>query len=51
MDNRTSMRYDQIRDQWCVDLRGKEYGLHCGESFELCIGSKAIPCSLELASK
>lgn len=49
--NRTKMRYDQNQDQWYVNLSGKEYGLHCGESFELYIGRKAIPCQLELAKK
>jgi len=49
--NRTRIRYDQIQDQWCVELDGREYGLHCGESFELYIGRKTIPCRLELASK
>jgi hypothetical protein len=45
------MRYDQIKDQWYVVLRGREYSLHCGENFELYIGRKAIPCQLELANK
>jgi hypothetical protein len=45
------MSYDQIQDQWYVVLSGREYGLHCGESFELYIGRKAIPCQLELADK
>jgi hypothetical protein len=45
------MHYDQMRDQWCLDLAGRKYGLHCGESFELYIGRKAIPCQLELDSK
>ncbi|MDC3418738.1 DUF5348 domain-containing protein [Aquibacillus salsiterrae] len=49
--NKTRMRYDQGRDQWFVNLDGREYVLHCGESFELYIGSNALLCQLELASK
>lgn len=49
--NRTRMRYDKDQDQWYVVKDGKEYGLNCGESFELYIGRKAIPCQLELANK
>lgn len=45
------MHYNQIRDQWYVDIHGREYGHHCGESFELYIGPKTIPCQLELANK
>lgn len=48
---KTRMRYDQMQDQWYVDLTGRKYGLHCGESFELYIGHEAIPCQLELGSK
>lgn len=48
---KTTMRYDDAQEQWCIDIKGKEYSLHCGESFELFIGSKPIPCCLELASK
>ncbi|MFK4997413.1 DUF5348 domain-containing protein [Bacillus sp. N9] len=49
--NRTKMHYDRVRDQWYVLLGGKEYGLHCGEVFDLYIGRKTIPCQLELANK
>ena len=45
------MRYDYIQDQWCVDLNGREYGLHCGEKLELYVGRRTIPCRLELANK
>ncbi|WP_203557049.1 DUF5348 domain-containing protein [Bacillus sp. B15-48] len=45
------MRYDQNQDQWYVALSGGEYGLHCGECFELYIGRTAIPCRLELANR
>jgi hypothetical protein len=48
---KTRMHYDQMQEQWYVDLAGRKYGLHCGESFELYIGRKAIPCQLELSNK
>jgi hypothetical protein len=49
--NKTRMHYDNMHDQWYVDLAGRKYSLHCGESLELYIGHKAIPCQLELGSK
>jgi len=49
--NKYNMHYDQNQEQWLVKLRGREYALHCGESFELYIGQKPIPCRLELADK
>jgi hypothetical protein len=42
------MMYDPIQNRWIVGLNGRTYGLHCGESFELIIGSNKIPCRLEL---
>lgn len=48
---KTRMRYDELQDQWVVVLNGKEYGLHCGEGFELYVGQKAIPCQIELGKK
>lgn len=48
---KTKMHFDRTRDQWYVELAGRKYGLHCGESFELYIGRKAIACQLELGSK
>jgi len=48
---RDTMHYNQIQDQWYVDIHGREYSLHCGEGFEIYIGRKAIPCRLELADK
>lgn len=49
--SRNSMRYNPIQDQWYVDIHGREYNLHCGESFEIYIGCNTIPCRLELANK
>ncbi|QQK74890.1 DUF5348 domain-containing protein [Salicibibacter cibarius] len=51
MMTKYSMHYDQHQDQWSVELQGRKYSLHCGESFELYIGRKSIPCRLELANK
>lgn len=42
------MFYNQAEDRWLVDRRGRLYGLHCGESFDLVIGDDQIPCRLEL---
>ncbi|WP_099354676.1 DUF5348 domain-containing protein [Fredinandcohnia onubensis] len=47
--NKKRMRYDYEQEQWYVDIQGRKYALHCGESFELHIGKKTIPCRLELA--
>lgn len=46
---RYNMHYDPNKEQWFVELRGRNYGLHCGESFELYIGQDPVPCQLELA--
>lgn len=45
------MNYDLDQEQWFVELQERDYALHCGESFQLFIGSKPIPCRLELAKK
>lgn len=45
------MRYSQTQDQWYVEIHGRKYSLHCGESFDLYIGGKSIPCRIELANK
>jgi hypothetical protein len=44
------MMYDKSRKCWIVELSDKHYDLHCGESFELIIGSYCIPCRLELGT-
>lgn len=46
---KNNMHYDHNQEQWLVELRGKEYPLYCGESFELYIGQQSIPCQLELS--
>jgi len=45
------MNYDQNQDQWFVELQEREYALHCGESFQLFMARKPMPCRLELAEK
>jgi hypothetical protein len=42
------MIYDTDRECWVVELNDKYYNLHCGESFELIVGSSRIPCRIEL---
>lgn len=42
------MKYDQESERWIVVLRGREHGLHCGESFGLSLDEISIPCRLEL---
>jgi len=49
--NACHMHYNQVTDQWLIELQGREYALHCGESFELYIGKTPVPCQLELADK
>ncbi|WP_245552938.1 DUF5348 domain-containing protein [Brevibacillus massiliensis] len=41
------MKYDEETDRWCVELEGRNYGLHCGECFEIYIGGQSIPCRIE----
>jgi hypothetical protein len=43
-----AMIYDHDNDRWIVETGDTVYGLHCGEGFELIIGSHRIPCRLEL---
>lgn len=44
----SEMKYDFEQDRWTINLRGRWYGLHCGEGFELVLGERTIPCRLEL---
>ncbi|MCC0567347.1 DUF5348 domain-containing protein [Brevibacillus borstelensis] len=44
------MRYDEELDRWYVELDGRNYGLHCGECFEIYIGAQPIPCRIEMDS-
>lgn len=44
------MIYKQEEDSWFVVQGGREFMMHCGEWFDLCIGEeKGVPCRLELA--
>lgn len=51
MRNPVEIIYDKTHGRWVVDLGGRSYGLHCGECFELIIGSLQVPCRLELDSE
>lgn len=42
------MKYDRELGNWVVVMGGHEYGLHCGEWFDLSLGETSIPCRLEL---
>lgn len=48
MRRKAAMRFDPEHDRWCVELQGRNYGLHCGEYVELYIGGKPVSCRLEL---
>lgn len=48
MRRKTTLHFDREQDQWCAQLEGQNYPLHCGESFLLYIGRTAHPCRLEL---
>ena len=41
------MTYDHEQDRWMVDTGDYCYELHCGEVFDLLIGSTGIPCRIE----
>ena len=43
------LRYRPDTERWSITAGGKEYGVHCGESFILNTGGARIPCRLELA--
>jgi len=45
------MRYDSQQDRWVVVLGNREYGLYCGEYFQLLVGNTNIACRLELDSE
>lgn len=45
------MTYDREIDRWIVDSEGRCYSLHCGEGFNLSIGSMSIPCRIEYDSQ
>ncbi|MCR4443512.1 MAG: DUF5348 domain-containing protein [Peptococcaceae bacterium] len=41
------MTYNHVQDRWMVDVGGRSYELHCGEGFNLLLGSMSIPCRIE----
>lgn len=45
------MMYDHHHNRWIVDIDNTAYGLDCGEKLELIIGSRRIPCRLELSAE
>lgn len=51
MQSLKTMKYDEETDRWYVELEGRNYGLHCGECFEIYIGGQLIPCRLEMDSQ
>lgn len=42
------IRYDADRDVWCVNQETRPYALHCGECFDIAVGTAWLPCRLEL---
>jgi hypothetical protein len=48
MSRVVEMRYDEEHGRWTARLGGRDYGMHCGECFELMIGQNMIPCRLEM---
>lgn len=48
MIHNVNMFYEPAQDRWIVEMDGRHYGLHCGEIFELNLGSLKVPCRLEL---
>lgn len=43
------MRYNPHTDRWTVQSNEQEYGLHCGETFDLVLEGQLYPCRLEMA--
>lgn len=41
------MTYDHEQNRWMVDTGDYCHALHCGEGFDLLIGSTSIPCRIE----
>lgn len=42
------MSFDDQHDCWTIELNDRRYPLHCGECFELILGTSKVPCRLEL---
>lgn len=46
------MRYNKDLDYWLAVEGDSGYMMHCGKSFEICIGGdRSVPCRLELGSQ
>jgi hypothetical protein len=39
--------YDQHEGRWCVKLKQRTYGFHCGETFHLCLDGHMVAAQLE----
>ncbi|SFM05150.1 hypothetical protein SAMN03159341_1157 [Paenibacillus sp. 1_12] len=48
MKRKIEMCFDPDQDRWYVELNGRNFGLHCGEGFDLYIGGEPFPCRLEM---
>lgn len=48
MKRKHTMFFDKDSNQWFVEMTGRSYPMHCGESFLLYMGKTAFPCRLEL---
>jgi hypothetical protein len=48
MPKEEKIYYDASRDVWCLKQDSRLYSLHCGECFDLAIGSAWFPSRLEL---
>ncbi|MFT8709306.1 MAG: DUF5348 domain-containing protein [Sporolactobacillus sp.] len=45
------MTYNHDHQQWFVNMHGTSYGMHRGEHFEIKMGSRRLPCRLELRER
>ncbi|MCW2278902.1 DUF5348 domain-containing protein [Heliophilum fasciatum] len=48
MSHTVEMSFDREQDRWVVPIGNWNYGLHCGEYFQLHLGRHSWPCRLEL---
>jgi len=46
--SRGVMAFHPVKDCWVVELNNESYDLRCGECSDLIIGSRRLPCRLEL---
>ncbi|WP_067623442.1 DUF5348 domain-containing protein [Alicyclobacillus acidiphilus] len=47
--HRSRLSYQPNMNRWVVTTGTTDYGLHCGETFELLLGRTRFPCRLEMA--